>query len=119
MIPEHGASSMKVLCEKEKAAIRKNLKRLLNILDDTNILTPSRKAWLVDRVCEFNTQAFLKFIKGQKEHGDNFEAIVPGKEIYEEILDLFMYVGRLNHPLKLKTKKKNVKHHNTTANFDD
>ena len=57
---------MKVLCEKEKAAIRKNLKRLLNILDDTNILTTPRKAWLVDRVCEFNTQAFLKFIKGQQ-----------------------------------------------------
>lgn len=114
MTPEHGVSEMKVLCEKEKAAIRKNLKRLLNILDDTHILTPPRKAWLVDRVCEFNTQAFLKFIKGQKEHGDNFEAIVPGKEIYEEILDLFMYVGRLNHPLK--TKKKNVKRHNTTTN---
>ena len=107
MIPEPG---VKVLCEKEKCVIRRNLSRLLTILDEDNVLHKARKDWLVDRALEFSTAVFLKFIKGQKEHGDHFEDIVPGKEIYEEILDLTMYVGRLNHPLKKKQPKRNAKH---------
>ncbi|HTH21274.1 MAG TPA: hypothetical protein VL854_03580 [Nitrososphaeraceae archaeon] len=77
--------------EADRAMLRSALMHNLRLLNDSGIITESRKQDIVDSLETFCMASMLKYIRGQKEHGDNITSRQLDAEIYNELVDIFWY----------------------------
>lgn len=99
MTQELGDSKLPVLNHNAKESILFHICYIIAQLDPENVVSTARRQWMAKHLTEFILSAALKFIAGQKEHGDNLESVDLLREIRGEHLDAFWYHAAYSDPL--------------------
>ena len=90
---------MEPIDHQSKQSILQHIEEIINKLDTDHILTPSRKNWLAKHYVAFVLESALKYIAGQKEHGDGIEESNPLAQMRGELYDFFHYYNAATDPL--------------------
>lgn len=64
----------------------------IEMTDKDGVVSEDRRVKMVNSLTDFVERAVIKYVKGQKEHGDNIEKRDLDKEIEQEHTDTFWYM---------------------------
>jgi len=90
---------MPTLDHQNKVSILFHIEEIIRNLDTDHILTADRINWLAKHYVDFVVSSALKYIAGQKEHGDGIEESSPLAQMRSELYDFFHYYNAAVDPL--------------------
>ena len=87
------------LNHRAKKSIKDHIGIIISNLNTEHVLSFDRQQWMAKHLANFVLEATLKFIAGQKEHGDNIDSVDLRRELYGEQLDAFWYHAAMTDTL--------------------